>query len=315
MALYNDMRPTTFDEVFGQDEAVKILKAVLEQDEAKRPRVFLLTGNYGCGKTTLASVFARAIGITKRMDFQVLDASRDRGIDSIRAFIEMWGTHPMSREAQGRVYVLDECHSLTPPAFEALLKKCEDVPPKTYIFFCTTEENKVPKPLRSRCKVIPIHPMTPKAIYNNLKHVCEKTGYSAEDSSLQEIATNSDSSARVSLQILENMMLNGGDVKKAIDLQKGFSSKLEADTITLCRAIISRSSNWGMVVEFLKAYKGQDEPVRIAILNYLYACLLNSKGDSDRRRITNIMECFLTPFFNADKAGLAYMLSNAMDCK
>ena len=73
MSLYNDMRPATFDEMFGQDEAVNILKAVIETPKEKRPQVFLLEGSFGCGKSTAVEVFARTIGVdVKGADFQVM---------------------------------------------------------------------------------------------------------------------------------------------------------------------------------------------------------------------------------------------------
>ena len=313
MSLYNDMRPATFDEMFGQDEAVNILKAVIETPKEKRPQVFLLEGSFGCGKSTAVEVFARAIGVdVKGADFQVMDASKDRSIDNVRNFIDMWGTFPMKRQAEGRVFLIDEAHALQTVAYEAFLKKTEKVPPMTYVFFCTTEGGKMPKALRSRCKVIPIQPMTPKAIYNNLLYVANKAGINLTEEDAQKIAMDSDNSARVSLQILENYSLNGGNAEKAISLQKGTSIKLEADTYKLCRAVISKTAKWDEIAQFCKAYSGSEEAVRIAILNYLNTCMLNSRSINDLKHFSALTECFIQPFFNAGKAGLTYMLSQAM---
>jgi hypothetical protein len=157
--------------------------------------------------------------------------------------------------------------------------------------------------------------MTPKALYLNLRAVSAKAGITITDEDMQKIAMNSDNSARVSLQILENYKLNGGDVDKAVTLQQGTGDKLVADTYQLCKNIIDRRSTWSDIANFCKAYQGQDEPVRIAILNYLNTCMLNSRTDNDRRRFTAIAECFIQPLFYAGKAGLTYMLSNAMDVK
>ena len=166
-------------------------------------------------------------------------------------------------------------------AYEAFLKKTEKVPPMTYVFFCTTEGGKMPKALRSRCKVIPIQPMTPKAIYNNLLYVANKAGINLTEEDAQKIAMDSDNSARVSLQILENYSLNGGNAEKAISLQKGTSIKLEADTYKLCRAVISKTAKWDEIAQFCKVYSGSEEAVRIAILNYLNICMLNSRSMND----------------------------------
>jgi len=316
MSLYNEMRPQTFDEVVGQDEAVAILKHVAESNDPNEPKVFLLDGKFGCGKTTLAYVFAKAIGCSDTLgDIQILDASKDRSIDNIRAFIDMWGTYPMKRGSKGRVYIIDEMQGLTPICFEALLRNCENVPGCTYVFFCTTDSSKMPKPLKSRCKILPIKPITPQALYKNMKRVVGIKGIQISDEDLQTIALNSENSARLSLQILENYMLNGGDVKKAIEMQSGFGDKLVADTITLCRAIVNKRGTWDEAVSFIKAYTGQDESVRMAILGYLNSCILGSKSATDRMRLTRIAECFLNPFYNAGKCGLTYMIACAFEVK
>ena len=316
MSLYNEMRPKTFDEVVGQDEAVAILKQVAESNDPNSPKVFLLDGNYGCGKTTLAYVFARAIGCSDTLgDIQILDASKDRSIDNIRAFIDMWGTYPMKRTAKGRVYIIDEMQGLTPICFEALLRNCENVPSCTYVFFCTTDSSKMPKPLKSRCKILPIKPITPQALYKNMKRVVALKNITITDDDLQVIALNSDNSARISLQFLENYCYNGGNVKKAIEMQSGFGDKLTVDTITLCRAIVSRKGTWDEAVSFIKSYQGQDESVRMAILGYLNSCILGSKSPAERGRLTRIAECFLNPFFNSGKCGLTYMIACAFEVK
>lgn len=316
MSLYNLMRPQTFDEVFGQDDAVTLFKAVLAQPKEERPKVFMLCGTFGCGKTTLATIFARMIGCNPDgMDFHVVDASKDRSIDNIRNVTEKMGAFPMSSKAEARVFVFDECHSLLKASAEALLKKCEDVPAATYIFFCTTEPESMGKALKSRCKIVTIDSMTPKALYQNLKYISTKADIPATDEQLQTIAKNSDRSARVSLQILENYKLNGGNVDKAIAMNAGGGEKLTADTYALCKAIISKSAGWDYAVEFCKLYTGQTEQVRRAILGYLKVCVCNSRNDKDRKYMTALLECFLEPYFFAQDAGLVYQLSVAWDLK
>jgi len=322
MSLYQEMRPKTLNEVFGQEQAVTLFKNILEQPAEKRPKVFLLEGMYGCGKTTLAAVFAQAIGIKldsnlSGMDFHVLDGSKDRSIDRIREFTDLFGTHPMRASAEARVFVIDECHQLLAPAKEALLKKCEDVPPRTYIFFATTDGSKFSGALRSRCMVVPIKPVTPKMIYQSLVHVVKKMQVDIPTAelgeALQEIARNSENSCRVSMQILETYLLCR-DVKEAIAMRAGTSGQLEADVYALCKAIVAKRAPWSQAAEFIKAYTGQDEPVRIAVLNYLNSCLINS-SERDHARFLALMDCFISPQFYAGKAGLSYMLGQAWSLK
>lgn len=316
MSLYQKYRPTTFDEVFGQDEAVKVMKSIVEMPKDDRPKVFLLAGHYGSGKTSVAKVFARAIGVDPdRSDFKTMDSSKDRSIESIRQLCDCMGVKPMSRGADGRVFLIDECHALQKIAAEALLKKCEDTPPDTYIIFCTTEPDAMPKALRSRCKTITIKPLTPKAIYQNLKRVVKSEGITIQDEALQKIANNSDNSARVSLQILETYTLNGNDIDKAISMNGGIGEEVKAETIDLCRAIIDRRSDWDAVVSFCTKYKGQSEPVRQAVLGYLRSCVLKASNPKDRLRSATILECFLEPHYDCGDAALVYQLAMAFECK
>ena len=316
MSLYQKYRPTTFDEVFGQDEAVEVMKSIVEMPKDDRPKVFLLAGHYGSGKTSVAKVFARAIGVDpERSDFKTMDSSKDRSIDSIRQLCDCMGVKPMSRSADGRVFLIDECHALQKIASEALLKKCEDTPPDTYIIFCTTEPDAMPKALRSRCKTITIKPMTEKAIYQNLQRVAKAEGININNDDLQKIAKHSDNSARVSLQILETYTLNGCNIDKAISMNGGTGDEMKADTITLCRAIVSRSDEWSMVVDFCTKYKGQSEPVRQAILGYLKACLLKARNRTERVRFASLMECFLEPHYSCSDAALVYQIATAFEVK
>jgi DNA polymerase-3 subunit gamma/tau len=316
MSLYLKYRPTTFDEVYGQDEAVKVLKAIVDSPQDKRPHVFLFGGASGCGKTTLAKVFARAIGVDPdTLNFRTLDASKDRSIERIRELSDQLAVRPMGSKAQGRIFLLDEAHQLLKPAQEALLKMCEDTPSSAYIIFATTEPEQLGKALRSRCKLITIKPLTVKPIYQNLKRVATAEGIRITDEDLQKIANNSDNSARVSLQILETYVLNGGDVNKAISMNGGTGEEMKVDTITLCRAIVSRSDDWNAVVDFCNKYRGQSEPVRQAILGYLRACLLKARDRRERVRFAGLIECFLEPHYDCSDAALVYQIATAFEVK
>ena len=316
MSLYQKYRPTTFDEVYGQDEAVEVLKSIVKLPQGKRPHVFLFGGASGCGKTTLAKVFAKSIGVDpSTMNFQTLDASKDRSIDRIRELSDKLGIRPMGTKAQGRIFLLDEAHQLLKPAQEALLKMCEDTPSSAYVIFATTEPGQLGAALRSRCKTITIKPLTPKALYKNLKRVVEAEGIEIKEEALYKIAEHSDSSARVSLQILETYTLNGFDVDKAIAMNGGVGDEMKADTKMLCRAIIDRQDNWKMVVDFCTKYKGQSEPVRQAILGYLKACILNPRSKADRLRTAGLIECFLEPHYDCGDVALLYQIATAFEVK
>ena len=110
MSLYNEYRPKEFSEVYGQDSAVKLLESILQQPFQKRPKVFLMAGPSGSGKTCLAYIYSRKMNCPPEgFDFRTLDASKDRSIDRIRAEVDLMGSSPMNKEAESRVWLIDEC--------------------------------------------------------------------------------------------------------------------------------------------------------------------------------------------------------------
>lgn len=212
--------------------------------------------------------------------------------------------------------VAHNCHQLLKPAQEALLKKCEDTPPQTIIIFATTEPEALGKPLRSRCKMVTINPMTTKALYDNLIRVAKAEKININTDGLAKIAKASDNNARTSLQILENYMLNGGSVDSAISMCGGLGETLKVDTIEICRILAARSkTGWEKVEPFCAKYKGQSESARQAILGYLRSCILKSKNAADRQRFSMLMECFITPHYGCADAALVLQIAHAFEVK
>ena len=195
------------------------------------------------------------------------------------------------------------------------MKVCEEAPPKTTIIFATTLPEKLGSALKSRCKTITLNALSNKDMANNMLSVAKRAGIEVSIEDIKKLVLASEGNARVSMQLLENYSLNGHDVDAAVAMASGACSKLVADTYTLCRAIINRNSDWSMVKDFMGVYKGQHEAVRQAILGYLKSCILNSKTAKDRQRLTMLIECFVTPFYGNEEAGLVYQLATAWDIK
>ena len=129
------------------------------------------------------------------------------------------------------------------------------------------------------------------------------------------MASKCDGSARIAIQILENYMLNGGDVEKAISMQIGQGAKLEADTrpcATISQRVLSGGIPWSC--PSAKTTRGQAEMVRLAVLGYLKACMLGTNDAQRRKRFISIMECFMEPYFGGGTdACLVYSLACACD--
>jgi len=211
--------------------------------------------------------------------------------------------------------VAHNCHQLLTTSQEALLKVCEEAPPKTTIIFATTLPEKLGGALKSRCKTITLNALSNKDMANNMLSVAKRAGIEVGIEDIKKLVLASEGNTRVSMQLLENYSLNGHDVDAAVAMASGACSKLVADTYTLCRAIINKNSDWSMVKNFMGVYKGQHEAVRQAILGYLKSCILSSKTAKDRQRFTMLIECFVTPFYGNEEAGLVYQLATAWDTK
>ena len=146
-ALYRKYRPENFDEVLGQDHIVTTLSESLKLGNVAH--AYLFSGGRGTGKTTMARILARAVNCSEN-DLYEIDAASNRGIDDIRELREAVNTLPF--ESPYKVYIIDEVHMLTKEAFNALLKTLEEPPAHALFILATTEMDKLPETIVSRCQ-------------------------------------------------------------------------------------------------------------------------------------------------------------------
>src|SRR3989344_4956778 len=145
--LYRKYRPQEFNEVIGQEPVVKVLQGAVKLGNLSH--AYLFAGSRGTGKTSLARILARAIG-TSQNDLTEMDAASNRGIDEIREIRDSVNTLPY--ESKYKVYIMDEVHMLTKDAWNALLKTLEEPPAHVVFILATTELEKVPETVVSRCQ-------------------------------------------------------------------------------------------------------------------------------------------------------------------
>src|SRR3989344_3633136 len=198
MSLYRKYRPQNFADVIGQEKVVEVLEAIIKTD--KIAHAYLFAGSRGTGKTSIARIFARAIG-TAPSDLYEIDAASNRGIDEVRELREAVRTLPF--ESKYKVYIIDEVHMLTPPAFNALLKTLEEPPPHVVFILATTEKHKLPETIISRCQTYIFNRPSEVQVEQLLAHVIKEEGYKAEQGSLNFISMLSEGSFRDALTILE----------------------------------------------------------------------------------------------------------------
>lgn len=207
-ALYRKYRPQKFKEVLGQDHIVKVLESSIENGNIAHAYIF--AGSRGTGKTSIARVFAKEIG-TSTNDISEIDAASNTGVDDIRALNESVSTLPF--ESKYKVYILDEAHMLSKQAWNALLKTIEE-PPKHVIFIlATTEANKIPETIISRCQMFSFKKPTQKVLKDVVVTISKKEGFSLEASSADLIALLGDGSFRDAQSVLQKVMSASKDKK------------------------------------------------------------------------------------------------------
>ena len=207
-ALYRKYRPTTFKEVLGQDHIVKVLESSIENGNIAHAYIF--AGSRGTGKTSVARHFANEFGTTPN-DISEIDAASYTGVDDIRALNESVSTLPF--ESKYKVYILDEAHMLSKSAWNALLKTIEE-PPKHVIFIlATTEANKIPETIISRCQTFSFKKPTQKVLKDVVVAIAKKEGFSLEASSADLVALLGDGSFRDAQSILQKVMSASKDKK------------------------------------------------------------------------------------------------------
>jgi len=228
-ALYRKWRPQTFDAVVGQEHVTRTLRNALRS--GRIGHAYLLAGPRGTGKTTTARLLAKAVNCLaespanrpcndcaicralnegRLLDLIEIDAASNRGIDEIRELRERVGFRP--NEARYKVYVIDEVHMLTEPAFNALLKTLEEPPPHVIFVLATTEPHKIPETILSRCQRFDFRRLTVEEIFARLADLAAWEGQAFEAEALRAIARHGAGSIRDAESLLDQLMACGDEV-------------------------------------------------------------------------------------------------------
>lgn len=206
IALYRKYRPQEFSEVLGQDHVVTVLAGVVEQGNISHS--YLFSGSRGTGKTSLARIFARAIG-TAPEDVYEMDAASNTGVEDIRSLNESVPVLPF--RSKYKVYIIDEAHMLSKSAFNALLKTLEEPPSHVVFILATTEPEKLPETIVSRCQSFQFRRPSQKILRDAVISVAKKEGYILQPSSADLIALLGDGSFRDSLGIVQKVISSSPD--------------------------------------------------------------------------------------------------------
>lgn len=212
IALYRKYRPDAFKDVIGQDNIVSVLENSIKLGNISH--AYLFAGSRGTGKTSIARIFAKAIG-TSANDMYEIDAASNRGIDDVREIRD--GVHVIPFDSKYKVYIIDEVHMLTKEAFNALLKTLEEPPAHAIFILATTEMDKLPETVISRCQTFTFKRPNVSILKEFVSAIAKKEGSSLEPAAADLMALLADGSFRDAHGILQKVLVSTDDKKITLE--------------------------------------------------------------------------------------------------
>ena len=286
MSLYQKHRPPTFEGVFGNEDIITTLEK-LTSNPKKCPHAFLLIGETGCGKTTIARIIADRLGCIGS-DLREIDNATFRGIDSVREVKGNAQFAPM--QGPCKVYIFDEIHKMMGDAQNALLKELEEIRPNVYYILCTTDPQKLLPTVKGRCSIFQVKTLPDSDMKSLLKGIIKAEKVKIEDEILDQIILDSLGHPRNAINILEQVIACPPERRLKVAKQ---SAELQTQGIELCRLLL-KGGPWKPVAVVLSGLKDQEpESIRRIVMGYCSAILLKS----DNERCGMILECFMEPNF------------------
>ena len=279
ISLYRKWRPQAFEEVIGQEYVTRTLQNSLRS--GNYAHAFLFAGPRGTGKTSTARILAKALNCEEgptpnpcnrcascqaiiegtSVDVVEIDAASNRGIDDIRELRERVLFSPAA--ARMKVYILDEAHMITTPAFNALLKMLEEPPAHVIFVLATTEPHKMPPTILSRCQRLDFRSVPVEHLVNHLEQVSGEEGAEASEEALRLIARRARGSVRDALVVLEQA-ISYGDGKVEKEEVAGFLGLIEDETLARIGDCLAGGDTAGAIGLVDKAYEEGRDLVQFA---------------------------------------------------
>jgi replication-associated recombination protein RarA len=286
-------RPEKFRDVIGHQDILAALDRSLKSPA--HPHSYLLTGKSGVGKTTIARIIAAAIGA----DVLEIDAASNSGVDAMRELVEL-GFHMPLMGGSKRMIIIDECHTLSRSAFQAVLKITEEPPPHLYFALCTTEDEKVPETVKTRCYSIPLRPVPRKELEKLVDLVLEVEEWNLKASVRSIVLEECQGSPRMLLNLLQ--AVNGAEDEAEVNRIIQLETKIKEPMIELARLLLAGRAPWKQVQLILSSI--DDDRIEAGMIHmgrYLMGAMQRAKNEKEAKVIWQFLDALVFPSQTWDK--------------
>lgn len=302
-ALYRTERPETFDEVIGQEHIVRVLKNQIANNTVGH--AYLFCGTRGTGKTTMARLLAKAVNCTSDgerpcgccdnclsikdgsfIDMIEIDAASNNGVESVREIRDSVN-YPASI-GRRKVYIIDEVHMLSTAAFNALLKTLEEPPEGIMFILATTDPQKLPQTILSRCMRFNFRRVSETQLAGQMKAICEKRGVEITDSALKLLAANADGSVRDGLSLLDQCLAGTDKVLDRETVLEFLGTVSEGFFLELTEKVCVRDTSGALLLLDEVLAEGKDVKQLLNDWMAHYRSLLIAKYIKDAENLLNM---------------------------
>ena len=302
-ALYRTERPETFDEVIGQEHIVRVLKNQIANNTVGH--AYLFCGTRGTGKTTMARLLAKAVNCTSDgerpcgccdnclsikdgsfIDMIEIDAASNNGVESVREIRDSVN-YPASI-GRRKVYIIDEVHMLSTAAFNALLKTLEEPPEGIMFILATTDPQKLPQTILSRCMRFNFRRVSEPQLAGQMKAICEKRGVKITDSALKLLAANADGSVRDGLSLLDQCLAGTDKILDRETVLEFLGTVSEGFFLELTEKVCVRDTSGALLLLDEVLAEGKDVKQLLNDWMAHYRSLLIAKYIKDAENLLNM---------------------------